>query len=321
MMFEDFRTECREIIQDLWRLHMLRLFLLVTCVMAASTSTAESVAPCSVDTVPIQILPVNASLPPEYQAKYHSVITLSADMLSDRYFRSFMIDNPLFGAFMTSVTEHVATKLAKDKLCLTSPESGERSLLQFENLPLSIGGNTPRTLLPPLDAHSFSGCRISSPWIDFALEREPVPWVRGIVRWNARQLLADQAVLAGAKNVPPGAAMPLMHHEFRYFLGAYEDWNFFPRKPAAKPPEKLVPPDILWLFRHSWQSTKVPFGAEVSRAKDKTIEKSAESYTKLVIALIDRCFAFENADLHYSNILEVPDLIPLEQYKIDTLTR
>jgi hypothetical protein len=45
---------------------------------------------------------------------------------------------------------------------------------------------------------------------------------------------------------------------------------------------------------------------------DKVTEKGAEGYTKLVIALIDRCFASDRAYLHYNSILDATDLISLE---------
>ena len=46
-------------------------------------------------------------------------------------------------------------------------------------------------------------------------------------------------------------------------------------------------------------------------------EKGAEGYTKLVLALIDRCFASSNgAKLHYKSILDAADLMPW-QYEID----
>jgi len=48
------------------------------------------------------------------------------------------------------------------------------------------------------------------------------------------------------------------------------------------------------------------------------LHPSLRPYTKLVIALIDRCFAADGADLHYNSILDAADLIPLEEYKIDT---
>ena len=83
-----------------------------------------------------------------------------------------------------------------------------------------------------------------------------------------------------------------------------------------------IPADLLWLFRHSWQSTRGgPFTGEALSAMDKARKKSVEPYTKLVIALIDRCLTSEGATLHYSNILDVAGLIPLDQYKIDSLTK
>jgi hypothetical protein len=54
------------------------------------------------------------------------------------------------------------------------------------------------------------------------------------------------------------------------------------------------------------------------------IEKSAEGYTKIVLALIDRCFASPASDsvgFYYDNILDVADPVLLKQYKIDTPIR
>jgi len=72
--------------------------------------------------------------------------------------------------------------------------------------------------------------------------------------------------------------------------------------------EERVPPDLLWMFRHSDR----PYG----EAKGKRLE-----YTKLVLALIDRCFASGAADFHYNSILDVTDLISLDQYKVDVQSR
>jgi hypothetical protein len=46
----------------------------------------------------------------------------------------------------------------------------------------------------------------------------------------------------------------------------------------------------------------------------------AKGYAKLVIALIDRRFDSDKANIHYSSITAA-DSTPLEQYKIDTLFR
>jgi len=289
---------------------MLRFLLLVVSVMAASTSTAGGVSQCPVDKVPIQITD-GANRDLMAGVIRYPIVILSADEI-------LPYPTPHFRTFVMTITEHIAVRLTKNKLCLDSAESKERSLLQFENWPLFTYGDKPHAPGSLLDARPSNGCRIFSPWIDLVIERKPVPWIRGIVRWNQRQLLADQAVLAGVQNVPLGVAMPLTSSEYVRFT--YEEYvnSELNLMPAAKPIEERVPPDLLWLFRRSTQSTRGPFGGYVGAAMDNAIEKGVESYTKLVIALIDRCLVFNGTNLNYKSILDAADLIPLEQYKIDT---
>lgn len=264
----------------------------------ASLSAAGGASQCPADTIPIQIVIESWSGP---------VTTLSAAGISDTY--------PHFRAFVTAVTEHVAARLTKGKLCLGSADSKKQSLLQFANWPLANWRNeNPVPVLPP-DAQPL--CRITSPWIDLAIERKPFPTIRGIVRWNQRQLLADHALLAGARNVPPGVAAPLKSDEFERFANDYAGSEIL-HEPAAKPIEERVPPDLLWLFRRTTQSTHGSFAGFASSAMRRAMEKGSVSYTKLVIALIDRCLDSDGAEIRYGSILDAADLIPLEKYKIDT---
>jgi hypothetical protein len=145
-------------------------------------------------------------------------------------------------------------------------------------------------------------------------DRKPVPHVLAIVRWNARQLLADQAILAGAKNEPLRKAMPLGPGELGYFISEYEHSELL-GKPVAKP----VPPDLLWLLRRSRQGS--PFTDSVYDAMYKTTEKGSAGYTKLVLMLIDRCFAPSASDrtyFYYKSIVDVADPILLKRYRINT---
>jgi len=280
------------------------LILALACGLAAGASMAEGVSQCPADTVPVQI-------------RWGSSIVFSVHdklFLSDTY--------PRFRTFVTAVTERIATRLAKDKLCLNSAESKERSLLRFESWTLTDLQNVDRqpVSMPPLEVRpTGGGCRIISPWMDLAFERKPVPWIRGIVRWNERQLLADQAVLDGAKNVPPGVAMPLTtRREFFFFVNRYQESEIF-GNPSATPVEERVPPDLLWLFRRSlWARSDGVYFHEYVYASMKTVtDKGADSYAKLAIALIDRCFDADGATFQYNSILDAADLIPLDQYKID----
>jgi hypothetical protein len=293
-----------------WLTHLGSL-VLMACVMAASTGTAWSVSPCSVDTVPIQIMTPGSS----GSRIMHSAVEISNAL-------------PHFRAFVTAVTEHIAARLTKDKLCMDSAESKERSLLQFVHWPLFVGYEylVPEPL-PGGYGGVYGDCLISSPWIDITFKREPVPWIRGIVYWNERQLLADQAALSGARNVLPGMVMPLKLKELGRFLDEYEDTEFpFSRKSAVKPIEERVPPDILWLLRRSGHRPGRSgffgdFGKDVSHAMKKATEKGAKGYTKLVIALVDRCFAFGGAYFHYRSILDISDPVLLGQYKVSMSPR
>jgi hypothetical protein len=265
--------------------------------------------PCPVNTVPIKIVTPG----------YSSGIKLSAAELSDSL--------PHFRTLVETVTERINSWMTSNNFCIDgakdmesmlSAEREKHSLLQFVYWHLDVDEYTVPALLP--STGDTSSCRISSPWIDLVVERKPVPRIVGIVRWNERQLLTDQVVLAGARNVPPGVAIPLTGNEFAYFLSTYTRSEIL-EKSVAKPIEERVPPDILWLLRRSRQSTRGPFVHYVLSAMDNATEKGAESYTKLVLALIDRCFASDGANLHYNSILDVADPVLLEQYKIDTLIR
>jgi hypothetical protein len=283
---------------------------------AASTGMAGDVSPCPGNTVPIQIMTPG----------YGSEIERSATDISESL--------PHFRPFVTAVTERVSARLAKDKLCINgaesvesmrSAESKQRSLLQFVRWRYSMLIEFIVPVLPPeTGGRPFPNCEISSPWIDLVVHRKPVPQIRGIVRWNERQFLADQAVLAGAQNVQPGVAMPLMSREYGYFFREYVKTERCCRRsssrPAAKPIEERILPELLWLFRRSGGVGEF-FHAEVREAMGKATEKGAEGYTKLVIALIDRCFDPDGANPYprYNSILDAADLIPLEQYKIDSL--
>jgi hypothetical protein len=284
----------------------LLIFFILSVMATGGTSMAENLSTCSVDTVPIQILNKRGD---------NSATTLSA---AGKY---GFTGNPSFNAFITAVTEHLAAKLAQEKLCLNSAESQERSLVKFAYLYFTVPGDDQRlAAVRTLEALPSDVCRISSPWIDIIVEREPVPSVRAIVRFNERQLLADQAVLEGSRNVPSGVAMPLKQSEFEQYAFEYSD-STTRINPAKKPIEERLPPDLLWLFRRAWQSTRGPFSAEAYIAMEKAMTTGADGYTKIVIVLIDQCFSSEGVDVQYNNILDVADLTPLEQYKIVTPIR
>ncbi|MDR2220673.1 MAG: hypothetical protein LBE24_08870 [Methylobacillus sp.] len=284
---------------------MLRLLFFMTSVIATSASIAGDITPCSADTVSFQVIS---------QTGKSRVITTSgfgskqaSDPNSYRY------------ALMASVRERVAVRLAEKNLCQDIAKNKERSLIQFVDWPFStLQKKLTVPALPP-DTPSSGGCRITSPWLDVAFERKPVPQIRAIVFWNERQLWADQAILDGAKNVPSGVMMPLMGDESidRYATDYAESEIASGRRVASV--EERIPPDLLWLFRHSPQQVTMEFFLGSLDGMKKAKEKGAEGHKRLVFALIDRCFDSNGETLHYDSILDAKDLVPLEEYKIDTL--
>jgi hypothetical protein len=281
---------------------MLRFFLFMVSVMAVSAS-AEDISPCPVDAVPIQIMEPGGK------------IQISTARISP----------PHFHAFVEAVMEHINSRLTQDKLCvhggrdmenMRSAEREKRSLFQFVYWNLNDMREYTVPVLPPSTGGMPPSCQISSPWIDIVVDQGDVAQIRAIVRWNERQLLADQAMMAGTENVPPGMAMPLSSSEFAHFVHEIR------RESAAEPVETRVPPDILWLLRSRVGTERQLTRPFVERDyMDRAIKNGAEGYTQLVLALIDRCFvpsASGRVDIHYSSILDAADPILLEQYKIKT---
>jgi hypothetical protein len=282
---------------------------------AEGTSLAENASTCPVDAVPVQIL----------SSRRDGPVTTLSDARKP--------DNPLYDTFITTVTKHLATKLAQENLCPT-PYYWDFSSIKFARLPYCAqeDDNT-RSALSPLQVRPSGVCRLSSPWIDLAIGRDPIPKVRAIVRFNERQILADQAVMAGVRNVATGVAMPPTHKEFLAYTFEYDKYVSEERaarydrsgnsrpKSTDNPIEERVPPDYLWLFRQGGSGGSAPFAVYAKEDIKKTTRKGAEGYTKIVIALIDQCFASDGAEIHYNSILDIDDPALLKQYKIVTPLR
>ena len=205
---------------------MIRSLFLMFMMMMAGTSlvgcdsqNAKSVEPCPMGEVPVQMIRIRADpVTPLSEARIESTV-------------------PGFSVFATTIIDHLAVKLARENLCLKSDESRERSLIQFAPRP-GNSGRDPLASVPPLSGRSSGVCRITSPWMELVVERKPVPSVRAIFIYSVRQLLADQAVLAGARDVPPGVAMPLSYEEFRRYVKEYT-LSEVSGEPAEKPIEEL----------------------------------------------------------------------------------
>jgi hypothetical protein len=111
--------------------------------------------------------------------------------------------------------------------------------------------------------------------------------------------------------------MPLPNSLFRQYAQEYASAEIphSPEKSEVNLSER-IPKDILWLFRHAWQSTRGPFSNIARSAMKATLEKSGNGYTRLVMTLFDQCFACQVAERRYTSILDVHDVIPIEEYSL-----
>jgi len=85
--------------------------------------------------------------------------------------------------------------------------------------------------------------------------------------------------------------------------------------------EGRIPSELVWLYQGMWQTTRTPFLMEALSITNRIGENRALAYTNLVNSLVDLCFVGNEVDVRYENILDVSDLVPLSEYKIDMTFR
>lgn len=239
-------------------------------------------------------------------------IQVSDEIRGPRVASLSKVSDPVLKKFATTVTAHVERIARGGGECV----EGDFNLV-FVRTPLVE--NHPAKPLPSISGEeAFNGCRISSPWVEFEFDNSPVPKGRGVIRWSQRQLLVDQAMLAGDIQGADARVAVLSDDEFERYAKVYADLEIL-RKSEANSLGSSIPPDILWLFQHSWQSTRGPFSLGAMSAMDNLMERGAERYADLVVSLINHCASFGQGDFRYKTILDLKGVVPLDKHKIDNL--
>jgi len=242
-------------------------------------------------------------------------IQISDEIRGPRVTSLSKVSDPGYQEFARTITSHVERLLQEGGGC-SGKESNDSNLV-FVRSPLVQ--SRPVEPLPSSSGESaFNGCRLSSPWVDFEFDNSSVPKARGVIRWSQRQLLIDQALIAGDIKIADAGTAALSDGEFERYTRAYVHSEIY-RKPSATLLDSPIPPDILWLFRHSWQSTRGPFSLGVMGAMDNLMERGAERYADLVVRLIDQCVSSGQGELRYESILDLKGAVPLDKYKIESL--
>ncbi len=226
-----------------------------------------------------------------------------------------LITGPLFETHVGTVTAHVRAACASMPTC-------DRVSLVFRQIPLVTRGSGPFMAAEPPPAPDAR--RLESPWATLTLDRSTCA-VHGVFTWSERQFLLDQAMIADPTirfgQDPP----PLAESEFQGFLKDYVESVLLAPSPEAKQAAQQaisarIPPDLLWLYRQTWQSTLAPFENAVGSDLAATIQRAAPGYTDLTLHLIDLLFD-QTADttLVYDDITELGQVIRMDGYGIGKL--
>jgi hypothetical protein len=230
-------------------------------------------------------------------------------------------DSP-FKRYVMTISRHVSAKIMKAEQCRGDAKKSPEVELFFVYRPLYA--YTQSQIGPPfnLELTQTNGSRhLDSPWVKIASSRMPKPIVRAAFIWNERQILFDQVLMSGARASPTEPLLPIDEVTFEKMVQDYTETVVerpSNRFAALAIISKRLPTDIFWLFTHSWQSTRGPFGNSVGAALSITVKHTANEYTNLSKALINQFFSSTtNADLRYKSVLNLKDVFSLDNYRIN----
>jgi hypothetical protein len=199
--------------------------------------------------------------------------------------------------------------------------------LQVENVVKQTAGTQPYAAalrFSPLLAAAIPSPDIGTPLLESPWLRVGRPGAAGCalqieILWNERQILVDQASLAGGRPVPRGPE--LTRDSWREQIGVYEEAVLRAPSPAAQQQgqqalEARMPAELLWLLRAGWQSTRGPFAGSVAGTLQRVSKRAATPYAQLVATLLQMALAQPDRPQRYANILELGAIMDLAAYRI-----
>ena len=233
-------------------------------------------------------------------------------------------DSP-FKNYATTISQHVRAKIDGMAQChgdlKSSPEVKlffvYRRLVTYTGALIEGPFNLERT--------QSNGTRyLDSPWVKLTFSRSPKLVVRAVFLWSERQFLLDQALMSGIRASPTNPLVPIDEPIFEQFVKDYIDSVLRVPSPEARLAgqasiSKRLPPEILWLFRHAWQSTRRPFSRQAKSALVSVLERGASGYTELTKTLVDQFFTSAKTEIRYESVLDLKDLFTLDQYRVKNL--
>lgn len=233
-------------------------------------------------------------------------------------------DSP-FKNYVTTLSKQVSAKIDEIAQCHGDLKSSPEVKLFFVYRPLIKSTTAPIVAPLNLERTQSNGTRhLDSPWVKLTFNRSPMLVVRGVFLWNERQFLLDQALMSGIHASPTNPLVPIDEAIFGQFVQDYTDSVLLVPSPEARYAglasiSKRLPPEIFWLFRHAWQSTRGPFYTIVDSALRSAVAQGASGYTDLTKTLVDQFFTSAKTESRYESVLDLKDLLTLDQYRVKDL--
>jgi hypothetical protein len=231
-------------------------------------------------------------------------------------------DSP-FKNYVTTISKHLSAKIDEMAQCHGDLKSSPEIKLFFVYRPLVASTSAPIGTPFNLERTQSNSTRhLDSPWVKLTFSRSPMLVVRAVFVWNERQFLLDQALMSGIRAPPNNSLVPIDDRIFEQFVQDYTDSVLLAPSPEARPAaqasiSKRLPPEILWLFRHAWQTTRGPFSTMVASTLRSTIKQAASGYTDLTKTLVDQFFASETTEMRYESVLDLKELFTLDHYQVN----
>jgi hypothetical protein len=240
-----------------------------------------------------------------------------------------MSNDSEFMQYVDKVSEHVLTSIrALPEYCTMRPSSSIDMV--FAYTPLNRRMNR-HFIIPAKRSKLSNDYTLDSPWANFSLgngEDKKFQFY-GLFNWNQRQLLADQAMLDEAKNLPPaepleGLALMDGVQDKKTFVGYCSDYRsvkysgntIYPtdaeKQKATAENIKKIPADILWLCKRV--SDEALGGDEpIHRFQKKVISH----YVDLNKSLLNEFFREGSSKkTQFSNINDITEIYNTKPYNI-----
>jgi hypothetical protein len=220
-----------------------------------------------------------------------------------------------FRAFVTEVLDQLPALLERAGLCTADAEPVMQ--VQFVHVPLVADAFIPHAFAT--EAPQEVACRVTSPWVYVSDVSDRKPRLRARFIWNERQVLFDQAVLSGAA-ADPLPLEPIDSAAFGRFATVYANEEISGKSPPmdALPISSRILPDLLWLFRVSFQTTRGPFGGIASRELTKVLKQTAPRQGLLALGLVQQCIEGLARQSDFNTIWDMGGTVLLDTYRSET---